>query len=224
MPRGGAAKKTETKRTPLSRERVLAAAIRLADSDGIEAMSMRRLGEELGVEAMSLYKHVANKDEILDGIVDAVFAEIGLPTGGAWQPALRAWAMSKRAALLRHRWALGILESRVNPGPATLRQHDGVIGAFRTGGFTVSQTAHAFACVDSYIYGFVLTELNLPFQTSEEAEQVATSIMQSMPPGAFPHMTEFAVEHVLKPGYSYAAEFDFGLDLILDGLKRMRAT
>jgi AcrR family transcriptional regulator len=211
------------KRAPLSRERVLAAALTLADAEGIDSLSMRRLGEALGVEAMSLYKHVANKDAILDALVDAVFAEIDLPPAvTAWRSGVRAWAMSKRVILLRHPWALALLESRTSPGAATLRQHDAVIGAFRAGGFTVADTGHAFACVDSYLYGFVLTELNLPFKTGEEAEKVATAILRDMPRGAFPHLTEFAVQHVLKPGYSYAGEFEFGLDLILDGLERRR--
>lgn len=211
------------KRQPLTRERVLAVAAGLADAIGIDALSMRRLGEELGVEAMSLYKHVANKDAILDSIVDIVFAEVELPAPApAWRVPIRAWAMSKRAVLLRHRWALGVLESRMNPGAATLRQHDAVLGAFRAGGLTVAQSGHAFACVDSYLYGFVLTELNLPFRTSEEAQAMAATMLQAMPAGAFPHLTKFAREHVFRPGYSYSAEFEVGLDLILDGLERMQ--
>jgi AcrR family transcriptional regulator len=206
-------------RIPLNRERVLRAAVAFADESGIGPLSMRRLGEALGVEAMSLYNHVANKDELLDGMVDLVFGEIDLPPGGAgWKAAMRERAVSARQALARHRWAIGLMESRTSPGPATLRHHDTVIGSLRQAGFSIEMAAHAFSVLDSYIYGFALQEASLPFHTAEEAAEVAEMIMKRMPPDEYPHLTELAVEHVLQPGYDYGDEFEFGLDLILDGL------
>src|SRR5687767_3202180 len=163
-----------TTRGRLSRERVLAAAVVLADAGGIEALTMRRLGEELGVEAMSLYNHVANKDDLLDGMVDLVFAEIGLPAGGPdWRAAMHRRAVSAREVLARHRWAIGLMESRTSPGAATLRHHDAVIGSLRAGGFTVAMAAHAFSLLDSYVYGFALQEASLPFDKGIETAELA---------------------------------------------------
>lgn len=210
-------------RAPLTKKRVLLAALRLADEEGVTSLSMRKLAERLGVKAMSLYHHVASKDEVLDGIVDAVFGEIALPGNeGDWKAAMRRRAISAREALLRHRWAVGLLDSRVNPGPATLKHHDAVIGRLRQAGFSVAAAVHVFSALDSYIYGFVLQELSLPFGTSEELEEVAETILEQMPADAYPHLTELMVEHALKPGYAYASEFEFGLELILDGLERIR--
>jgi AcrR family transcriptional regulator len=214
----------KTEREPLSRARALDVACKLADAGGLSQLSMRRLADELGVEAMSLYHHVPNKDAILDGMVDLVFGEIALPAqGGDWRAAMRARAGSVRAVLLRHPWALRVIESRKAPGPATLAHHDAVLGALRAGGFSIVLTAHAYALLDSYIFGFVQTELSLPFQTSEETHEVARGIFEQLPPGAYPHLVELTVEHVLKPGYAYANEFEFGLELILDGLARLLA-
>ena len=155
-----------TPRIPLTRERVLRAAIALCDEGGIESLSMRKLGQQLGVEAMSLYNHVANKDDILDGIVDVVVNEIDVPPiGDDWKAALRQRANSARAVLSRHPWATGLIESRTNPGPATLRYYDSVIGSLREAGFSIEMAAHAFSALDSYIYGFALQEVSLPFET-----------------------------------------------------------
>jgi AcrR family transcriptional regulator len=182
---------------------------------------MRRLGEDLGVEAMSLYKHVANKDALLDGMVDLVFGEIELPSGDTdWRTAMRERAVSARAALTRHPWATALMQSRSTPGPATLRHHDTVIGTLRQGGFSVELTAHAFSVLDGYIYGFALQERSLPFDTPEEAEEVGRQMFARMPAGEFPHLTELTLQHVLQPGYDYGHEFEYGLDLILDGLDR----
>jgi AcrR family transcriptional regulator len=209
-------------RVPLSRERVLSAAVALADQIGIEALSMRKLGEALGVEAMSLYNHVAHKDDLLDGMIDAVFAEIDLPSADdGWRAAMRQRAISVRAVLRRHRWAIGLMESRTSPGPATLAHHDAVIGVLRAGGFTVAQTAHAFSALDSYIYGFALQEKGLPFETAEQATEVAQAMFADFPVDRYPHFVELATQHVLQPGYDYGDEFEFGLDLILDGLERL---
>ena len=208
-------------RTPLTRERVLHGAIAVADAGGISGLTMRSLAQELGVKPMSLYHHVANKDEILDGIVDLVFAEIELPgADDAWRPAMRQRAASARAALRRHPWATPLMQSRTNPGPATLRHHDAVIGALRTAGFSIELTAHAFSLLDAYVYGFALQEAALPFDAPDEVPEVAAEMFAQFPSEAYPHLAEFTTEHVLRPGYDYADEFEVGLDLILDGLDR----
>jgi len=207
-------------RSPLSRERVLRAAIAFADESGIEALSMRKLGEAVGVEAMSLYNHVANKSALLDGMIDVVFSEIQIPAGAAdWKAAMRARAISAREVLSHHRWAIGLMESRTSPGPATLHHHDAVLGCLRGGGFSVEMAAHAFSVLDSYIYGFALQEATLPFDTGEQTRELAQEILAQAGADDYPHLTELTVEHVLKPGYDYGKEFDFGLDLILDGLE-----
>jgi AcrR family transcriptional regulator len=210
-------------RTPLSRERVLRAALALADEGGIESLTMRRLGQELGVEAMSLYNHIANKDDILDGLVDLVFSEIALPSDRAeWKSAMRQRAISARDVLLRHPWATSLMNSRPKPGPSTLRHNDSVLGSLRGAGFTVDMAAHAFSVIDGYIYGFALQQTNLPSHTSEESARLAGNILRELPAHEYPHLAEMIVEHALKPGYDYAEEFKFGLDLILDGLERLR--
>ena len=207
-------------RTPLSRERVLHAAVELADRSGLESLSMRRLGEALGVEAMSLYNHVANKDDLLDGMIDLVFAEIELPSGTDWRAAMRRRAITVRRVLSGHRWAIGLMESRSSPGPATLRHHDAVIGCLRNAGFSVKLTAHAYSVLDSYIYGFALQERSLPFDTPDETAEMAQTFLAQFPADRYPHLAELTTEHVLRPGYDYGNEFEFGLDLILDGLER----
>ncbi len=207
-------------RAPLSLDRVLQAAIALADASGIESLTMRKLGVALGVEAMSLYRYVANKADLLDGMIDSVFAEIEVPSGTDWRSAMRRRAFSVREVLGRHRWAVGLMESRARPGPANLRHHDAVLGVLRGAGFSVVMAAHAYSALDSYIYGFALQEPSLPFEAGEEAEEVTKAIMAQFASGAYPHLTEIAVEHVLQPGYDYGDEFEFGLDLLLDGLDR----
>lgn len=208
-------------RGSLSRERVLRAAVALADENGIAALTMRKLGEALGVEAMSLYNHVANKDDVLDGMIDVVFGEIGLPDADAdWKTAMWQRAISIREALSRHRWAIGLMESRTTPGAANLRHHDAVIRTLRSAGFSIELTAHAYSALDSYTYGFAMQEPSLPFDTAQETVGVVQAIMAQFPHGEYPHLTELATEHVMKPGYSYANEFEYGLRLILDGLER----
>ena len=210
-------------RTPLSRERVLRAAIVVADTSGIDSLSMRNLGQKLQVEAMSLYNHVANKDDILDGIVDLVFSEIELPADrGDWKSAMRKRAISAHQALLRHPWAPSLMQSRTKPGPATLRHHDSVLGSLRKAGFTLVMAAHAFSAIDGYVYGFALQQINLPLQSKEQVAEVGDNILRQLA-GEYPYLTEMITEHAMKPGYDYAEEFQFGLDLILDGLERLRA-
>ena len=212
---------TAVRRVPLSRDQVLRTAVGLADEGGIGTLSMRKLGQALGVEAMSLYNHVANKGDLLDGMIDVVFSEIGLPPGdGGWRLAMRQRAISAREVLGRHRWAIGLMESRRTPGPATLRHHDAVLGCLRGAGFSVEMTAHAYSLLDSYIYGFALQEASLPFGTADETAHVTQEIAGQMTAGQYPHLTELATGHVLQPGYRYGNEFEIGLDLILDALDR----
>lgn len=207
----------------LSRERVVAAAVALADARGIAAVSMRRVGQELGVEAMSLYHHVGGKDGLLDGMVDAVFAEIGPFDGPGWRAAMRRRADRTRATLARHPWATPLLESRRTPGPATLAHHDAVIGVLRGAGFPVPLAAHAFACLDSYTFGFAIQEAALPLGSGAETSALAREITGRFAAGEYPHLAELATEHVMAPGYSFGDEFAFGLDLLLDGLERALA-
>jgi AcrR family transcriptional regulator len=207
----------------LSKERVLRAALALADTGGIESLTMRKLGQEVRVEAMSLYNHVANKDDILDGIVDLVFSEIALPSDQAdWKTAVRRRAISARDVLLRHPWATSLMQSRTKPGPATLRHNDSVLRSLRGAGFTVEMAAHAFSVMDGYIYGFALQQTNLPSHTSKESAELAGNILRELPADEYPYLAEMIIEHALKPGYNYGDEFEFGLDLILDGLERLR--
>lgn len=209
------------KRLPLSQERVLECALALADESGIAALTIRSLAQRMGTKPMSLYYYVANKDEILDGIVDLVFGEIELPSpAGDWREEMTLRAHGMREALKRHPWAVGLLESRTSPGAATLRHHDATLGTLRAAGFSVQLTAHAYALLDSYIYGFALQEAALPFDGRDTAAEITTPILERFSTGEYPHMVEIAMEHVLKPGYDFGDEFGFGLELILDGLSR----
>jgi AcrR family transcriptional regulator len=215
---------TQPPRIPLTRERVLHAAVALADASGSESLSMRKLGEAVGVEAMSLYHHVANKEDLLDGMIDVVFGEIDLSfCGEDWKTAMRQRGISARRVLSRHGWAIGFMESRISPGPATLRHHDAVIGCLRDAGFSIELAAHAFSVLDSYIYGFALQERSLPFPTPEETAELAQDILAGIPADTYPHLAELTTQHVLRPGYDYGDEFEFGLDLILDGLESTSA-
>jgi AcrR family transcriptional regulator len=206
-------------RVPLSRERILRTALTVADANGIESLSMRKLGEAVGVEAMSLYNHVPSKGDLLDGLIDQVFSEIELPRStDDWKTAMRQRAIAVRAALKRHRWAIGLMESRTSPGPATLRHHDAVLGCLRQAGFPVELAAHAYSALDSYIYGFALQEASLPFDTGEQTADMAQDFVAQFSPDEYPHLAEFTFKHVLQPGYDYGSEYEYGLDLILDGL------
>jgi AcrR family transcriptional regulator len=199
----------------------LGGAVEVADASGVGALTIRSLAQHLGVKPMSLYYYVANKDAILDGIVDLVFSEIDLPVpGGGWRSEMRRRAISARSVLRRHPWAIEILQSRTAPGPGTLRHHNAVIGTMREAGFTVEMTAHAFALLDSYIYGFALSEASLPINGPETVTEIAEQMMLQYLAVDYPHLAEFSVKHILKPGYDFGREFEFGLDLILDGLAR----
>ena len=213
------------KRVPLSRERVLSGALAVADAEGVDSLTMRLLAEHLGVKPMALYHHVANKNEIIDGIVDLVFSEIELPSiSGEWRPEMKRRACSARHVLRRHPWSIALLQSRTHPGPATLRHHNAVIGALRGAGFSVAMTAHAYALLDSFIYGFALSEASLPINGPETVAEVAESMMLQYLAKDYPHLSEFSTEHILKPGYDFGQEFEFGLELVLDGLARSLAS
>jgi AcrR family transcriptional regulator len=208
-------------RVSLSRELVLHAAVVLADESGSESLSMRKLGEAVGVEAMSLYHYVTNKDDLLDGMIDVIFGEIELPSDeGDWKTAMRQRAISARRVLSRHGWAIHFMESRTSPGPATLRHHDAVLGCLRNAGFSVEMAAHAFSVLDSYIYGFAMQERSLPFDTPEQTAELAHTMLARFPVEAYPHLGELMTEQVIRSGYDYGNEFEFGLDLILEGLDR----
>ncbi len=212
-------------RVPLNRERVLRGAVAVADAAGIGSLTIRSLAQELGVKPMSLYHHVANKDEILDGIVDLVFSEIDLPVPeGEWRSEMKRRAISARRVLKCHPWAIPLLQSRTTPGAATLSHHNAIIGSLRGAGFTVEMTAHAYALLDSYIFGFALSEAALPIDGPETVAEVAESMMLLVLAETYPHLLEFTTEHVLQPGYDFGAEFGYGLGLILDGLERAATT
>jgi AcrR family transcriptional regulator len=211
-----------TARVPLTRDRVLHGALELADRDGLESLSMRRLGRELGVEAMSLYNHVDDKEDLLDGMADFVVGEIEAPTiGDDWRAALRGWAISVREMAARHPWAGSLILSRSNPSPARSRYQEAVVGSLRQAGFSVEMAIHAFFTLDSFIYGFAMEERNLPRGTPEELADLAQIVLRALPAAEYPYLNEAIVERVLI-GFDYADEFDFGLDLILDGLGRVR--
>ncbi len=207
----------KTKRPRLTKERVLTGALDLADQIGIADLTIRRLAAALDTKPMTIYHHVPSKDEILDGVVDLVFAEIELPDPDLdWKPAVRARCVSARDVLRRHPWAVPLMESRRSPGPATLAHHDAVIACLRRG-LSVTMTAHAYALLDAFVYGFAIQESSLPSPGDDMAD-VVDEIVDDQFAEHFPALHAYTVEHVMQPGYDFGAEFDFGLDLILDGL------
>jgi AcrR family transcriptional regulator len=211
-------------RRPLTRDRVLRAALKLADTGGFESLSMRKVANALGVEAMSLYNHVANKEDIVDGLVDIVFSEIEAPTPGEadWRGEMRRRAISVREVLGRHPWAVGLMESRMTPGPANLRYHDATMGCLREAGFSFEMAVHAASVQDAYIYGFALQEKTLPFETPEESGKAVQAKAEAVGGlSEFPYLVEVLTK-LPEAGYDYAVEFEWGLDLILDGLERLR--
>jgi len=212
-------------RAPLSRDRVLQTAVELADQGGIDSLSMRRLGRTLGVEAMSLYNHVASKDDLLDGLADIAVGEIELPAAGEdWRAAMRRRAISAREMLSRHPWAGAVIESRTNSSPARLRYPEAVVASLLRAGFTAEMALHAFFTLDSYIYGFAIQEQNMPAGTPEQLAVMAETILSGLPAEEYPSLRTVIVDHVLKAGFDHGDEFEFGLDLILDGLERLRDT
>jgi AcrR family transcriptional regulator len=212
-------------RASLSRELVLRTAVALADRHGIEGLSMRKLADELGAGAMSLYYHVPNKEQLVDGMVDIVFGEIEPPSLELdWKTAMRRRAHSTREALNRHRWAVGLMEGRMNPGPAGIRLREAILGCLREAGFSIEMTIQAYSVQDAYIYGFALQERSLPFETAEESTGVAEATLEDVSDLAkdFPYLAEVVAGHVASVGYDFGTSFEYGLDLILDSLDERR--
>lgn len=217
MPRPGRAP-----RNTLTRELVLATAIELADADGLAKLTIRALAERLSVKPMAIYHHFDGKGAILDGMVDIVFAQIVTPVPGHdWFEQITARSRSLRTVLLRHAWALGLLESRSSPGPDSLAHLDALMGTLRHAGFSLAQVATAVPLIDSYVYGFVLQELALPFAGPDETQEIAEAFEQSLPADTYPHLFEFLMGHVMVPGYDFSEEFERGLQLTLAAVARM---
>ncbi len=209
----------ETARPSLNRDHVLEGAVALADEIGIEALTIRKLATALGTKPMTIYHYVSSKEEIVNGMVERVYSEIEKPsTEGDWLAALRQRCVSARGALNRHRWAAPLMESRTAPGPENLSHHDAVIACLRRGGLSWQMTAHAYAMLDAFIYGFALQEASLPSQAEGEFVEVARDIAADFDAEAYPHLVAFTVEHVFQPGYDFSDTFEFGLDLILETL------
>lgn len=203
-------------RQPLTRERIIGAASDVADRGGVAAVTMRSVAKELGVEAMSLYHHLAGKDALIDALVEHVFTQIHLPDPGtSWRAALVARADSAREILTRHPWGLGLIESRRHPPASMIRHYDTMLGILRAGGFSVRDAVHAYSVVDSYVFGFVVTEINLPMTSGETAADFATDL--DITEGAFRHLAEMLAG--IGPEFTFTDEFPFGLDLILDALE-----
>jgi AcrR family transcriptional regulator len=211
-------------RSPLNRQRVLQAAVRLADAGGLEALSMRKLGQELGVEAMSLYNHVANKEDVYAGMVELVLDEFELPAEeGDWKATIRRTAVAAHGALLRHRWAPNLMMTVTKVSPARLRWNEFVLSTFREAGFSADLTHHAYHALESHITGFALWQVNMPFETREELVGVAEDFLRDFPVDDYPYFIEHVRQHLEPSSPSGATEFEFGLDLILDGLRRLQA-
>ena len=205
------------RRPRVSREQVLDAALEIADTGGLAAVTMASVGARLGVEAMSLYRHIGNKEEMLDGLVDRVFAEIVVPADARdWRDALRRRAVSAHAALRRHPWAIGLMESRSQPGPATLGHHDAMVALLFRAGFDGRGATRVYNLLDSYVYGFALQEATLPFSTPEEMASLSEQMLAAVA-DAYPHLAAVQRE-LVGSGFDYAHEFEAGLDIILGAL------
>jgi AcrR family transcriptional regulator len=210
-------------RIPLSRERVLRAAIAVADSGGIETLTMRNLAEKLRVEAMSLYYHVANKDDILNGIIDIVASEVVVPTlSEDWKSNIRRSSISAHEVLKRHPWAAALWLSTTSPGPGRLRYMDSILGGLRTAGFSRELTHHAFHSVENHILGYSLQEASVSFDSDVDMDELGASFLQSLPVDEYPHLAEHVTYH-LETGLYDEGDFEFGLDLILHGIERILA-
>jgi AcrR family transcriptional regulator len=205
----------------LSRERVIDAAMALADRDGIDSLTIRALADSLGTKPMSLYHYVDGKDALLAAMVEAVFAEIERPDEGLpWREAMRCRCVSARDVLRRHAWAVPLLESGTAPGPESLAHHEAVLATLVRGGFSLQLTAHAYAVLDSFIYGFAMQEANLAVQGGEQSAELAEQIAAAFDPVKYPNLVRLATEHVMRPEYSFGASFEYGLDILLDGFER----
>jgi len=214
--------KSKPARKSLTEALIIEGAVKLADEIGVDALTIRKLATALTVKPMTIYHYVPNKESIIDGMVDMVFSEIDLPppADADWKSAIRKRSASARTVLGKHPWAVPLMESRRAPGPATLQHHDAVLGCLRSGGLSVKMTAHAYALIDAFIYGFAIQEASLPATTGEEMSDMVDVIIETLPADKYPHLMELTTEHILQPGYDFGNEFEFGLDLILEGLDR----
>lgn len=210
-------------RNSLSLERLVAAAMELADEQGLAGLTIRALAARLSVRPMAAYHYISDKEQLLDLIVDGVFEQIERPTPGLpWRPELHRRCLSVRAAMRRHPWALGLVDSRTSAGPATLAAHDAVLGTMLSDGFSPAQAARAFALLDSYVYGFALQENSIPLQDPSTAPDVVAAMLEAMDADLYPHLVSFTLAHVLVPGYDFGDEFEPGLDLVLDAIAGLR--
>jgi AcrR family transcriptional regulator len=217
------AQRSGNHRTSLTRDLIVKAAVALAEAGGMDSLSMRNLAAEIGAAPMALYRHVTNKEDLVDGMVDLVFAEMYPPAiGGDWRAELQKRGFSARAALQRHRWAVGLMEARLHPGPASAVHHNATMGCLREAGFPFREAVHAYNLLDSYTYGFALQEQTIPFETPEESGEVAKTTVGERG-DEFPYLAEVVRELSVR-GYDYSEEFEFGLGFILDGLERYKAT
>jgi AcrR family transcriptional regulator len=215
---------TKGRNAPLSKERIVRAAVALADSEGYDSLSMRNLAKELDSAPMSLYRHFAKKEDLLDGMIDVVFGEMYPPAIGAkWKIELRKRGTSAREALQRHPWAVGLMETRMHPGPASAMHHNATMGCLREAGFPFRDAVHVYNLLDAYTYGFLLQELTIPFETPEESAEMAETTVGARG-DEYPYLAEVVTEFATSGGYDYTEEFEFGLDFILDGLERFRRT
>ena len=211
-----------TATTGLTRQRILAGAVELADEIGVDLLTIRKLADHLGTKPMTLYHHVRNKDAILDGMVDSVFAEIATPPEDQhWRDAMRARCVSARRVLAAHPWAVPLLESRPTPGPATLHHHDAVLGCLLRADLLMPVVAHAYAVIDAFVYGFAIQEASLPTDDEGDMDDVVDGILETMSPEEYPNLVAFTTGHVLQEGYAFGDSFDVGLDLVLDGIERL---
>lgn len=212
----------DQKRRPLSAERVIEGAVALADEIGIDAFTIRKLAEAIDVKPMTIYHHTPSKEAIIDGMVDRVFSEIDQPPSDLdWRSAMQIRCRSMRKVLAAHPWAAPLMDARTTPGFETLRHHNAVLGCFRSAGFSIELTGHAYAVIDAFLYGFALQEATIPTADDEEATELSAEMAEQTADNPFPYLTEFAVEHVLQPDYDFGKEFEVGLNIILDGLERM---
>jgi AcrR family transcriptional regulator len=206
----------------LNRDRILGAAVGIADERGVGAVTMREVASRLGVEAMSLYNHVANKDDILDGMVDLVAGQFDLPTDvDDWREAMRRRAVSAHQVFGRHPWAPLLFDSRGSSGPSALRYYDWVLGTLMRTGFSIDDAQRAFSLLDSYIYGFGIEQFNFSAESDASPEDRAEAMLAFIPAEKYPYLHRVA-SHAMQVGYDAASDFDFGLEIILDGLQRIR--
>lgn len=219
---GNKGKSKLAKRVPLHKEGVVLAAVKIADEVGIEGLSMRKLGQVFGVEAMALYHHFASKETLIDSMVDSVHAEIEAPRDAAdWNVSMHRRAVSAVKAVSRHRWAAPLMESRQNPGPASMRLIDATVACLRRAGFSIGMVAHTLSILDAYTFGFA--QQLRPGETVEQSAQMAIDIMEHFPFDVYPHVGELISEHVINAGYRTISEFEIGLNLILEGIAQLQS-